>query len=193
MSNRRCIAVIGLVAVTLLLGCASSNAPGDWLPSAKEARSNVYGSWMKIGYIIQDNETRSEGEFIAVSGDSVYYLFRDYGRVVFRAVDRAAVTKAQLFVYDSEYGILAEWTGAGVASCLSHGIGLVFSVPVWILGGTLSAVARSHEPIIEINTDEDWEAARKFARFPMGLPPNLDRDKLTITTNTMPWFSFLFP
>jgi hypothetical protein len=60
--------------------------------------------------------------------------------------------------------------GLGLVSTLSHGFFLVFSAPVWLLSGTVSAITLSGQ-----NSRDATGAANlaEYARFPQGLPPAL--------------------
>ena len=68
-------------------------------------------------------------------------------------------------------GGLVGWNLTGTASTLSHGIILIFTAPVWIVGGVSSTVAAA--------VDSDQSAIVKagyqtkiwqFVRFPQGIP-----------------------
>jgi len=58
----------------------------------------------------------------------------------------------------------------GALSTLSNGYLLVFTAPLWMIGGTIAAHSQYHAPIVK-TPNEEWERVRPYARFPQGLPP----------------------
>jgi len=58
------------------------------------------------------------------------------------------------------------WTVVGSVSTLSHGVALIFSLPVWLIAGIASA-ATAADPRPRVET---CEALRPSTRFPQGIP-----------------------
>jgi hypothetical protein len=168
---------MGLMIVLVLCGCARTSAPPQWLPVPEQAQRESYGAWIAIQYRDEGRqEQKLQGELIAVHADSVYVLQRSGFSVV--AKDR--ILRARLTAFDAQTRQLGAWTGLGAASTVSHGLGLIFSMPIWLLVGCQLTAHQSHQPILDY-PDADWEELRPFARFPQGLPqpfaPNLLRGK----------------
>ena len=157
----------------ILWGCASTNAPRDWLPGAAEMQSDAFGAWITLSPKQHSRADRMSGELIAVQPDSVFILVQDS----LVAMPRAGIADATLAAYDNHWGSLWGWTALGAVSTLSHGIFLILSAPLWILVGSITAASASHEPIRQY-PDRPWEELKKFARFPQGLPVGIDRGAL---------------
>ena len=52
-----------------------------------------------------------------------------------------------------------------------------FTVPIWILIGSISTASATRQP--EINyPGSNWESLTLYARFPQGIPPGLERSVL---------------
>lgn len=159
------------VGVLLLLsGCAHSSAPKDWLPRAVEAAEEANGGWILLRL---EDDSKHEGELIAVGADSLFVLEPDGCR----GYGHAQIEHAVLTGYDSQAGRIAGWAVMGAISTVSHGYGLVITLPLWVLVGTVESISQSTAGRIEV-TKTSWEQARKYARFPQGLPEGLDRAAL---------------
>jgi hypothetical protein len=152
-------------------GCFRSTAPHGWLPAAEEASYQAFGSWIRI----EDRSRRpvavTEGELIAVDRDTIHV--HSFGRLV--SLSRASVCCVTLTAFHLDYSLVAAWAALGTLSAVSHGFGLILTAPIWMLAGTGAASAASRAPRIQ-STDPD--VLRRFARFPHGIPPSLDRATL---------------
>ncbi len=143
-------------------GCATSSAPTNWLPDAEVAQVEAYGAWIEINLT---QERYEEGEFIAISKDSIF-VFSELG---LQSISKQEVLKAKLTTFDSNHSELVSWTLLGSLSTASHGIGLILSLPVWLIAGITSTASQSHNAS-ESFPSQEWEELTKFARYPAGLP-----------------------
>ncbi len=164
------------MALFLLSSCASVHAPYGFLPpGAKSLQKESYGSWIELHVI--NNRSKDfmvSGELIAVSNDSVFVLDQN----IFRAVSVFDIQKARLVEYNSHASELGPLVLLGALSTASHGFYLFLTAPLlWILGGSLAVSSRSRDPILDYPKHSFAEMS-KFARFPQGLPKNLNRDEL---------------
>ncbi len=181
MLSKHYTGVIGLAILGLCLGCATSTAPRGWLPSATEAQFTVYGAWIKIIYSADGRSHEADGEFIAVSDDSLYYL--DHSGL--QSIRLYTVSKAKVTAYDAQHGVLGAWTILGTLSTGSHGMLAAATAPLWIIFGTISTAVRSHEPVSSIGA-KDWSELKMYARYPAGLPESLNRSQLRMKTSLAP-------
>jgi hypothetical protein len=155
-----------LLAALLLGACASTIAPPGWLPAANEAQQQAYGAWIQVQYQTPEGLYEAGGELIAVTADSLYVLVNE--QLLSCGKDSIAHTKLQ--TYDSRHTLLAGWTATGSVSTLSHGVMLIFSLPVWLASGIASTSQQSREPILEYPA-AIWDEQIPYARFPQGWPP----------------------
>jgi len=174
LSLRTSTLLYGLLLVGT--GCATTSAPRGWLPSSGEVQEQAYGGWIEI-YTQRGPQSIFVGELIAVDTDTVYVLTGPH----LSAVAIRDVREARMFRYSSGSGLLGWWTLLGTLSTASHGAFLVLSAPVWILGGTVAAVAQSNTPVLKYQ-GHSWEAFRAFSRFPQGLPPALARRDVAVVS-----------
>lgn len=169
--------VLTCVVAAQALACASTTAPSGWLPTPSEAQSEAFGGWMSVEYRAGSRAAYAEGELIAVGPDTVFLLPAE-GLI---AIPMGAIRRATLTAYDAQSGGLAAWTLLGTVSTLSHGVGLIVSAPVWILTGSIATASASRAPRRQYRSEaEAWQEFRKFARFPQGLPPGVQRTSLRL-------------
>jgi len=154
-------------------GCASTGAPKGWLPEAKEAPRDPYGSWVTVAFANQYSEDNLAGEFLAVDADSLYVLEGYSGtRDPVTGVSLDLVRTAKIASFDPQTNLAAGWAVFGALTSLSHGWGAAVSVPLWIIVGSISAGSHSRTPLKNY-PDYSWDELKMYARFPQGPPPGL--------------------
>lgn len=167
--------------------CARSHAPGQWLPDPGDVAGAVNGAWIEVSFVQTGAETQgpeirtSEGEFLAAGAESVYVLTE---RGV-DAVARAAVKSARVDFYQSQADKGVAITVLGFLSTLSHGVGMVFTGPLWIITGSVATASISREHLRDVPR-QSWEEAAIYARFPQGLPETFDRNGLRFDPGVRP-------
>ena len=161
----------------MLTGCVTSSAPQGWLPSAAEAQEHAFGGWIELE--TTNDADVVEGELIAVQADTVFVLNESLV-----AIAKSSVLEASLFGYASQWGRLGGWATFGTLSTASHGFFLVFSVPVWLFGGSAAAASQSRQPRLRFTrgAEGSWALFSTYARFPLGLPASLSREVLQRAT-----------
>jgi hypothetical protein len=159
------LALITMIGMQMA-GCASSRAPGGWLPDPADRHSLTYGGWISVRLIDRVYGWDAEGELIAVDNDSLY-IWSDFYE--FGAIPLNKIHEAQLTAYDIKASQLATWTLLGILTTPSHGFILIISAPAWLLLGAIPTAAQSYTPQIKYPS-KTWNEFRKFARFPQGLP-----------------------
>ena len=165
---------LSLWAVVAGSACFYTSAPSGWLPQPSEAQQQAYGGWMSVQIsapYVSGGKQYIEGELIAAGADSIHVLSDD-GLV---DIPLPAITEATLTTYDANLGTLTTWTLVGTLSTASHGVLLIISAPVWIIAGSAFTASASKTP--RVRTTEP-AFLRPYARFPQGLPADLDRSSL---------------
>jgi hypothetical protein len=189
-------AALAACCAGLLCGCTTNPAPKGWLPRAEQAPQDRYGGWIVLeltggteGAETSSKQTSSvqstsmrtagariAGELIAIGSDSVLVLPRSGGLV---AVPNTRIAKGELWGYTPPSGVIAAWSVLGTLSTASNGGYLILTAPAWIVGGSLASSSASRASRLRWGESGEWVAARRFARFPAGLPEGLDRTRLT--------------
>lgn len=157
-----------LAVMAACAACAGPAAPKDWLPAPRDAQTSAYGGWIEVSYRDGEERRRAVGELIAAGEDSLWIL-ADSQAVV---IPTPAAETGRLWVYAPQSGNLEAWTVGGVLSTISNGLVLVFTAPMWIVGGTIAsgsekrAAQRRGPPL-------SWAELAGYARFPQGLPDGI--------------------
>jgi hypothetical protein len=157
--------------------CASNTAPKGWLLTTTEAQNTAYGGWIELTHS-DSAEQRTEGELIAVSADSIWVLSGSRAVVV----PTTTVRNGKLTAYAAEKGNLTTWVTVGALATLSNGGFLLFTAPMWIIGGSLVVGGESRAPERKV-PPLTWAELALFARFPQGIPPGLELTSLQPRTN----------
>lgn len=163
-----------VVAVTCVSGCTGNRAPREWRPPAAAAQRSSHGGWITIEAVKTPGARSSdgpiaEGELIAID-ETAFHVLSAAG---LQSVPRASVRRITIVGYGNRAGTLAAWSVAGGISVLSHGFLLVFTAPMWAIAGVAGSLTEKHA-----GTWHDDDVARRFARFPQGLPPGFDPKSL---------------
>ena len=161
------------VTLIHISGCASTTAPQGWLPLPPVAQHESYGGWISVSSHTGDLKRIVHGELIAIHPNQVFILTVQE----LTSISTNSIYDMKLTAYNAQHGQLAGWTGLGILSTISHGVFLIFSAPFWIIGGSCTTGIRSHEPQITYPA-KSLEAFRAYARFPQGLPKDIDRQSL---------------
>jgi hypothetical protein len=73
--------------------------------------------------------------------------------------------------------MIGGWTVVGILSSASHGYYGLISAPIWLLCGLLNTAAESKSGFL-LFPGSSWREMAKFARFPQGIPKDLDLQTL---------------
>ncbi len=167
MQNHKLICIFLIFLSSLaVFSCAATHAPSRWLREAEQLQYDPYGGWIGV----KTPANKMFGELIAVTEDSVFIADS-----VFHAVPAKMIISARLASYQSSG--LEAFPLIGALSTISNGWYLIFTFPMWSIGGTIAVVYRSYEPILDY-PQKDLLQFRQFSRYPQGLPDNADRTKI---------------
>ncbi len=177
-ASERSLVAGGLALV--FAACVANPAPSGWLAPAGDAQRDPYGGWIQLDVrpaAAADTSTRVEGELIAVHPDSIFVLTPDG---VFHAFARSDVVFARVAFFSASWGLLALWSTLGTLGTISHGYYLALSAPAWLIAGSIATAGYSRSPLAQAASDEEdrWRALSHYARFPAGLPVDIERGAL---------------
>jgi len=168
MRNHKLFLTIAAIFCFLMISCATTNAPQQWLSEAEQVGSDGFGGWVDIRF----PDGRISGELIAVTEDTLFFADS-----MLRAVAAKEIVSARVASYHASS--LAGFVFLGTLSTVSNGFLLIFTAPMWLIGGSAAAGGRSYEPIVDY-PESPLNDFRRFARFPQGLPPQLDRSVIAM-------------
>lgn len=165
-----------LLPLAAVAACRANPAPRGWLAPAEDAVADPYGAWVVVELQGAPESAEVRGELIAVSDDSVFVLTQ---AADFRALPRSEVTQALVASYVSRYDLLAMWSTLGTVATISHGWFAALSAPVWLIAGPIATASESRVPLEDVKPRRSsWADVSKYARFPQGMPPGLDRSQM---------------
>ncbi len=180
MRSRPCGSLASLICLMVFAaGCATTNQPERWLSTAGMQDSVGFGGWARVWTDTQKVSSKVipavQGELIAVHPDSIYLLSND---CILAGVPVSSVKEVHLTAYNGEAApSLNAWYAIGAVLTPAHGWFLALELPAWFLVGGIATSAASNVPEFEW-PDETWDVIRRYARFPQGLPPGLNRSLL---------------
>ncbi|WP_029036928.1 hypothetical protein [Salinimicrobium xinjiangense] len=159
----RNIIILGILIALCSPGC---KAPA-YLPDAEEIGIHEFGSFVIID-LTEGSDI--EGELIAVDDTALIVLSKeDENRIQSVPIARIKGFKL-MYAQPKNYG----WTiPVSALATLSHGFLLVFTAPVNIIV-TSGVTARGANAFTYNDGDITMEEIKMFARFPQGLPPDIE-------------------
>lgn len=154
----------------MLTGCGHTEAPPFWLPSDAKSQADGYGGWASVKSGVKPKRADVTGELIAVAEDRLYVLTE---RGV-ESVSKNEITTAVVDGYDQDARPVARaWVIGAIASVGAGVWGIYVMQPLWALAGrTALKEAASYARVSYPR--QRWEEMSKYARFPAGLPANID-------------------
>ncbi len=156
----------------IVSGCAHSYAPRRWLPDTDQIQTEAFGGWLSIEYRTEiEGTNKVKGEYITSDSANVYLLYDSL-----TIIPKSKITEAVLEIDDKNTSEYSGWTVLGMISTLSHGLFSVFTMPTWLMTGIIASSGESYRDRYSADdpANEYWDLIIKFARFPQGLPENIN-------------------
>jgi hypothetical protein len=166
------IMLLGLLFTAFFTNCDSSRHLPGYLPKPDEIDVNQYGSYIKINKV---NKDAINGEIIAIDSSQLVVLIKKNGlsncvSVPLNEVNRFTIQYAK----SKHYG----WTiPVFTFSTITHGFLSILTAPVNLIV-TTSVTAGGAKAFKYSEKDITFDKLKMFARFPQGIPPNIDTAQL---------------
>lgn len=176
-----------IIGIIILNGCITNNVPSTYVHGTKNLNNNPYGCWL----IVHMNSNYSEyqgqevgGELLAIEKDTVYLLVEDFNIIICPAKN---IISAKLITHKNQAGTFALFTGLfitpNIIGALAYGIGgfMILAIPVAITGLTVTLIEATGQGNVLLYPEKSsLKSFGKFARFPQGIPTNVDTKQLTL-------------
>jgi hypothetical protein len=159
---------LALTLAVLATGCVRHTAPPDFLADPAEAQRTAFGGWADVSFRGAGGVEHASGELIAATSDSLWILSPP-GHVI----PVADIVDGELVGYDARAEQVGGAVALGVVSTISNGAFLIFTAPMWLIGGSVAARSQGQVAIDELPAAR-WEALAAFARFPQGMPEGIE-------------------
>lgn len=157
---------IGGFLTMIICGCTSP----QYLPSPEDIDINQYGSYIRI---LQNNADKINGELIAADTNNIIVLTESKSdgtkKCVIVPVNEVSSFKLQ-YAESKHYG----WTiPLSLIITISHGYNSIFTAPVNLLF-TIPVTLSGENAFTYTGKQMNYYMLYTFARFPQGIPPNVD-------------------
>ncbi|HSW55778.1 MAG TPA: hypothetical protein VLH59_11885 [Ignavibacteriaceae bacterium] len=164
-----------IISTVILIGCATSYAPDNFLPQTTDVPQDIYGGWLTVitapdTLHPDENWKQYSGEFIASEDSNIYLLYDSLYQIPKRNIIESTLELDEKNT--TTYGL---WVFGGSVLTLSNGIYAGITLPLWLLAGIPTVVGESSRDRYETDesTEEYWNGIKMFARFPQGIS-NID-------------------
>lgn len=157
------VTIFGLLAIFI----NSCSSPG-YLPSSDKIDVNEYGSYISISRKTTP-EPEIDGELIVIDIDKIVVLTEDDKQCVTVPVDDVK-RFSLLYAKPKHYG----WTiPLYTLATIGHGGFLIFTAPVNLIV-TITVTVAGENAFKYNDKNMTYEKLKMFARFPQGIPPDID-------------------
>ncbi len=155
------IALIGL----LIIFFSSCKSPA-YLPTSDKIDVNEYGSYIKI---VHKTASNIDGELIAIDHNEIIVLTEETKECISVPVSEVERFKLK-YAAPRKYG----WTiPVFLVYPFIHGVFSVISMPIHLIV-TIAVTVTGENDFTYSDKNMTYDDLRMFARFPQGIPPNVD-------------------
>ena len=155
------IILTGLIAI-IISSCTSPR----YLPSSDKIDVNQYGSYININ---RKTTSNVDGELIAIDSNKIVILLETTNKCMTVPINDVKRFKLQ-YAKPKHYG----WTiPLGIVLPFIHGLYSVFTLPIHLIV-TISVTSSGERAFQYSDKNMTYDKLRMFARFPQGIPPNID-------------------
>ena len=188
MSKRINLILILSGFILFLSGCSTTFMPANYRHNPGGVKRVITGSWTEVKLKQTDItgiEISLAGELIAIQSDTMYLLTR----IGLKGINTSNIAIADLYLFVNQAERFATMTGLLylpdilAALIIGEPAFLLLGVP-WIITGTILSVVEgsNHSNQLNYPGKNQLSELNKFARFPQGLPPNIDRARFHLIT-----------
>jgi len=189
MSKRIRTILIFTIGLFLIAGCNSTNIPQSYLRNPKEVKKGITGCWIEVTEKSNTGKVQASnlsGELIAIQSDTLYIL----SEIQLSAINKNDIATAILYIFKNQGPKYALITGLliapniiGAVSSDYPGEFMTLAIPIALTGIIITIIeGTSKRNLLIYPSKNSFEEFRKFSRFPMGIPPGLDKSELRLVT-----------
>ena len=178
---------IGMLAVIFAVtSCAPVTIPNAYNFRIKDLQTNPYGCWMEIVSDTTENQNfNMSGELLNLAADSTYLLVAD-GNVC--SIKNTSILSARLFTHKNQSGTYFTLGAIFASPALIGALGteygggfLLIGAPVMLVGIVQSIIESDKKRNILVYPQKNnLKDLSLFARFPAGMPENVNYGMLTL-------------
>jgi hypothetical protein len=168
----------------LLSECKTPMIPSGYRFTPREMKNEITGCWININNRTTDTLNSFQalsGELISLENDTLYVLTPEQ----LTGIPYQKVNNAVLYIFMNRAGIFAKVTSLVYIPDIIAAIGyklapfLLVGIPMVITGAIISGGESGNKTNLLLYPERDkLSGFRDFARFPRGIPKEVDRSKL---------------
>ena len=173
------------ICIAMNSGCQNMMVPAGYLRPPKQLTKSITGGWVDVSVIpdpSNDTITILSGELLAVENDTLHILTATTG---LRSMNKARISATKLYLFSNPKTFLLGFAGVipNIIGAISDpdfaGPFLLLGIPLFVTSiGMAIADSQMSNSILRYPGKNSLDEFSHFARFPQGLPPDLQREKL---------------
>jgi hypothetical protein len=177
------------IYMVLLTGCAApAGVPSNYLVNPKDVSCITTGNWICIKQntnIKAIAASNISGELISVQSDTFYILTQNS----LVEIPKDKITSATLYLFKNQSRKYMMATGIGLLPNIIGAISLgqpgflALGIP-FALVGIITATIENSSGELKFPQKTSLNELAKFSRFPSGIPPEIELDKLSLNTTS---------
>lgn len=159
-----------IINVLLIWVVAVGCSMPKYLPKSEDVGVNQFGAYISVDQKLTGSVN---GELISVGTDSLLVLEEKTNKCVY-------VVRSRITCYDLRYAKSINYAYViplGLLTTISHGYFAIITIPFNLIIGSAVAIS-SMNAFTYDQKDVSYEDLRLFARFPQGIPSDVDCNKL---------------
>ena len=175
------IIIAGVLLVAVINSCSPAKQLPDYLPNPDKIDVNQYGSYIQL---LDTNGTTIKGELIAIDTNQIVVLkdsisLNETVRIPIKGVSSFELRYARHKNYGATIPLFSLSTvfpfpdPAAGGIMTFHGYYSAITLPINLIV-TIAVTRSSATAFLYSNKEMTFEKLKMFARFPQGIPPNIN-------------------
>lgn len=173
------------ICIVIECGCQNMMIPAGYLRAPKQMNKSITGGWVDVSVIPDpsiDTITMFSGELLAVENNTFHILTAGSGLI---SLNKNRISSIKLYFFSNPnisllgfLGVIPNITGA-ISQSGYAGPFLLLGIPIFVTS-LVMAIADYHDSnsTLHYPIKNSMSEFSKYARFPQGLPPDLQKEKL---------------
>lgn len=174
------------ICIGIDCGCQHGMVPAGYRPAPNQIDKSITGCWVDVSVIPNssvDSIIMLSGELIAVEDNNTFHILTAGEGLI--SLNRNRISAAKLYLFSNPNISLLGFLGVipNIIGAVSHsefaGAFLLIGIPIFATSLVMT-IADHQDGVSTLRYPEknSLKEFYKYARFPQGLPPDLQKEKL---------------
>lgn len=187
MQKKIKLIIIAAGIILLMQGCSHSLLPAAYRQRITALPTQISGSWadvkIKPGESIT-SEIMVSGELIAIQADTLFIL----SEYRLEGIGTKRISEVILHLYEKNTRVYVVITGLiyvpDIIAAIAYGMPefLIIGLPGLVGGAIVTASEGTKSNLMKYPKEYNLADMKKFARYPQGMPPGIDKSKLHLVS-----------